>query len=111
MDFAERLNTLMEKRKITAYRLSKETGIPQSMIGRWKQGRQIPTLEKVGVLAEYFNVPTDYFLGRELSAVSIPRESELTDTYFNFAKYAQDDGIDPDDIKAAIDIIKEVRKK
>ena len=36
-------------------------------------------------------------------------ETELKGVYFNFAKEAQENGIDPDDIKLAIETIKKLR--
>lgn len=63
MNFAEQLKSLMAQHEVSAYRISKETGIPQSMIGRWKQGLQTPTVEKIQILANYFDVSVDYLLG------------------------------------------------
>lgn len=45
---------------------------------------------------------------------SLPAEEKrytLDDVYLNFAKEAQADGIDPEDIKAVLDILKKAHKK
>ena len=64
MDFSQRLSSLLIERQITAYRLSKDTGISDSMIARWKSGERSPSLENLLAIADYFDVSIDYLLGR-----------------------------------------------
>ena len=64
MDFSQRLSSLLIERQITAYRLSKDTGISDSMIARWKSGERSPSLENLLAIAGYFDVSIDYLLGR-----------------------------------------------
>lgn len=45
----------------TPYRVSKDTGIAQSVLSDWKNGRCKPKFDKLLILAEYFKVPVDYF--------------------------------------------------
>lgn len=56
------LQILLDSNKITAYRLSKDTGISQATLSDWKNGRSKPKLDKLKIIANYFNVPIDYFL-------------------------------------------------
>jgi repressor LexA len=58
-----KLERLMKNRGITFYRLSKETGISTVSFTNWKQGTYNPSVEKLKILAKYFNVPIEYFLG------------------------------------------------
>lgn len=53
---------LLEKNQITAYRVAKDTGIAQSTFSDWKNGKSNPKINKLIKLAEYFDVPIDYFL-------------------------------------------------
>ncbi len=64
MQFRQRLNELLSARNITAYRLSKDTGISDSMLARWKSGERLPSLENAEALADYFDVSIDYLVGR-----------------------------------------------
>ena len=64
MTFYERLAALMEERKITSYRITLDTKIPNSQISYWKRGKSQPTMENLIKLAEYFNVSLDYLVGR-----------------------------------------------
>lgn len=62
--FAQKLDELLQTLDITQYRLAKETGIPQSGISQYRSGKVEPTLERLVILADYFEVTTDYLLGR-----------------------------------------------
>ena len=64
MTFSERLNRLMEEHKVTAYKLWKETGLPQAVISRYKKGDNVPSVDKAQVIADYFDISVDYLLGR-----------------------------------------------
>ena len=58
----ERFQSLLEKNNVTAYQVSKVTGIAQSTLSGWKTGRSIPKADKLKTIAEHFGVTIDYFL-------------------------------------------------
>ena len=62
--FADVLINLMEKNHLTAYQLSKDTRISESLISNWKSGRQLPNYTSLKILADFFNVSADYLLER-----------------------------------------------
>ena len=64
MEFAERLNELLEEKDITAYRLAKDTGISNGIISAWRHSEKLPAADNLKKLADYFAVSTDYLLGR-----------------------------------------------
>ena len=53
---------LLCKNNVTAYRVAKETGISTATLSQWKHGVSNPKLDKLKILADYFNVSIDYFL-------------------------------------------------
>ena len=53
---------LRNERKLTDYRVSKDTGIPASTLTCWKNGRSTPKIDKIMRLANYFDVPVSIFL-------------------------------------------------
>lgn len=61
--FKEIFISLMEKNNITAYKLSKDTGIPDSLLSNYRTGKKTPSSNNLIILAQYFNVSTDYLLG------------------------------------------------
>ena len=64
MGFFERFNQLLDEHNTTAYRVSKETGISERLVGQWKVGRMKPNLDNLVKLADYFGVSLDYLVGR-----------------------------------------------
>lgn len=58
----EKFAALLEKTNKTAYQVSKDTGIAQSVISDWKSGRSKPKADKLKILADYFGVSIEYFL-------------------------------------------------
>jgi transcriptional regulator with XRE-family HTH domain len=69
---------LLQKKGITAYKLSKDTGIPQSLISVWKKSEQKPASDNLQKLADYFEVTTDYLLGNEKTPL-VNNDEELTE--------------------------------
>lgn len=53
---------LLVKTNKTAYQVSKDTGIAQSVLSDWKNNRSKPKADKLKILADYFGVTIDYFL-------------------------------------------------
>ena len=53
---------LRDEKGVTDYRVAVETGITKSTFTDWKNGRSKPKVDKLKVLADYFNVPIEYFL-------------------------------------------------
>lgn len=53
---------LLEKNNITAYQVSKQTGVSTSTLSEWKNGNYTPKLDKMQKIANFFGVTVDYFL-------------------------------------------------
>lgn len=45
---------LMDNKGVSAYKLSKETGISESVISRWRSGEQSPSVSSLVKVAHYF---------------------------------------------------------
>ncbi len=54
---------LRDEKGLTNYRVSKDTKIARSVFTDWKSGRSKPKVDKLKILADYFGVSVDYFLG------------------------------------------------
>lgn len=63
--FGERLKDLRVKRNLTQdeFGLIFEPPLAQSTVGTYERGVRQPSLENLVVIANYFNVTTDYLLG------------------------------------------------
>lgn len=62
MDIYDRIELLLKKHSISAYKLSKGTGISTGLISQWKNRSQNPSAEKLQKVADYFNVTVDYLI-------------------------------------------------
>jgi len=60
--FKERFVELLQG--TTVYRVSKDTGITNGRMSQWKNAGELPSVENLMKLADYFDVSTDYLLGR-----------------------------------------------
>lgn len=60
--FRARLKQLMDTRKITAYRISKELPCSQTSVTNWLS-KKVPTNATLVRLAQYFDVPIAYLVG------------------------------------------------
>ena len=66
---------LLRQAGVTAYRVSKETGIGASTFSDWKKGRSTPKQEKLRKIADYFGVSVEYLMTGKNSS---PDKAELT---------------------------------
>lgn len=65
MDTFDRIEALLKQRGISAYKLSKDTGISTGLISQWKNRAQKPSAIKLQKVANYFGVTVDYLMGNE----------------------------------------------
>lgn len=56
---------LLNEKGVTAYQVSKSTGISTGSLSDWKNGRSNPKIDKMQKIAEYFGVSVDYLLTGE----------------------------------------------
>lgn len=57
---------LLQKYGVSAYKVSKATGVTQSTLSDWKRGRSTPKSENMKKLSDYFGVSIDYLMtGKE----------------------------------------------
>lgn len=57
---------LLNENGVSAYKVSKYTGITTATLTSWKQGKYVPKQDKLQKIAEYFGVTVDYLMGIEV---------------------------------------------
>ena len=62
--FSSRLRDLRKERKIYQREVGDELGVCYTTVSGYESGRNEPSLELLCHLADYFDVSTDYLLGR-----------------------------------------------
>ncbi len=63
-EFKDRFKQLREEAKLTQIQLADKLGISKGTIGNYESGIRKPRLEDLECIADFFNVDTDYLLGR-----------------------------------------------
>ena len=61
----KKFKALLDKTNKTAYQVAKDTGISTATFTNWKNGVYTPKLDKLKILADYFNVSIEYFIDGE----------------------------------------------
>lgn len=62
--FKTMLRYLRKKKNISQVKLSENLGVSKSTISMYEAGKRQPDFETLNLIAEYFNVSTDYLLGK-----------------------------------------------
>ena len=57
----KKYEALLRKTGKTSYQVSKDTGIGENTLSQWKTGRSKPKVDKLLILANYFDVSVEYF--------------------------------------------------
>lgn len=102
----ERIKILAKENKISLKDLSRTLGWGENTLYKWDT--QSPSVDKIDKVANYFNVSTDYLLGRtDLKRYVIPDERFQT-----FAAHIDDDATEEEieEILAFIEFKKNLKK-
>lgn len=62
--FVERFNQTITDKQLTAYKVSKITGISQGLMNEYKNGVKLPTIRNLIKISDCLNCSVDYLLGR-----------------------------------------------
>lgn len=74
MNLLERIKKLCNQRGISVYQLEEKIEIGRNTIYQWN--KRTPSTEKIQKIADYFNVSTDYLLGRTENPNPLKTEEE-----------------------------------
>ncbi len=67
-DFANVLRQLRNERGLSQQELARLLGISKSAVNMYERGERQPNFETLELIADFFNVDTDYLLGRTNTA-------------------------------------------
>lgn len=59
-----RINELIKEKNITKKEFADAIGASKALVTIWTQGKSLPTVAYLIKIADYFEVSTDYLLGR-----------------------------------------------
>ncbi|MCX7746594.1 MAG: helix-turn-helix domain-containing protein [Clostridia bacterium] len=98
----EKLKELRKEKKITQKDVYDFLKIDQTTYSKYENNKNEPDLDTVKKLADFFNVSTDYLLGRI---------TELENVYFRLSKEATKKGISPEDLKDIMALVEKAKKR
>lgn len=87
----DRIFEIMKEKELTAYRVSKDTGISQASLADWRKGRSKPKIDKLQKLSEYFGVSIQYLTG-ESEQIDDTQQMQAPNGYYvdkETAEYAE----------------------
>ena len=65
MEHSDRILQILDERKISAYRVSKATGISESTFGQWRKNPSSNIYSgNLTLIADFLDCSVDYLLGR-----------------------------------------------
>ncbi|ARK28740.1 helix-turn-helix domain-containing protein [Halalkalibacter krulwichiae] len=64
MEFKDRLKLCRNNKKITQEKLAEKLGIKRPTYAKYETGENLPDITMLNKLADFFEVSTDYLLGR-----------------------------------------------
>ncbi|MBX6333744.1 helix-turn-helix domain-containing protein [Candidatus Saccharibacteria bacterium] len=76
MTLGNRLRALREKRKLTQKELAEKLNIPNQNISNYERDFRQPDYETLQTLADFFDVTTDYLLGRSSNLPQLTKKDE-----------------------------------
>lgn len=83
---------LCQRKGVSVYQVVRATGVPASTMSDWKNGRSVPKVEKLKLLADYFGVSLDYLVtGKETDHepyYSDPESRDIADFLFKNPQYS-----------------------
>ena len=111
---------LLKAKGCSAYQASKATGIAQSTLSDWKNGKSIPKADKIQKIADFFGVSAEYLMtgndGEEGKKYYLNDETaEMAQKLFESRELrvlfdaAQD--ATPEDLKTTYDMLMALKRK
>ncbi len=98
---------LLQLHNVTAYQVSKATGISQSTLSDWKKKRSVPKNDKMQKIADYFGVSLQYLLtGTE----SEPVQPDILDE-IDVAFYGDYKALDDEQKEILRDMVRAMRRR
>lgn len=82
--FSERLKKLRNEKRLSQKELAKELKMSQQTIAKWENNQSTPNPEMIVKIADFFDISTDYLLGRTNEDISIDKIPKQKIRNFNY---------------------------
>jgi ABC-type Mn2+/Zn2+ transport system ATPase subunit len=115
----EIFESLLREKGITAYKISKETGVTQTALSNWKRGKSTPNARNLQKLADYLEVSLDYlmtgntsietFLTPSVQTVQIAQALSKNPTLYQLLEDAKN--ADNEDLETILYVLQALKRK
>ncbi|MEA5003815.1 MAG: helix-turn-helix transcriptional regulator [Christensenella sp.] len=107
--FIERLNELLKEKGVSAHKMSLELGLGKNAYTHWRDRGNLPSGDVLDKIADYFEVSTDYLLGRTENPSPI---NEVAAAHFkNDVDFSDLSEEDKEAVRGVIDALRAKHKK
>lgn len=101
----DRIKLLREEKHLKQEELAKDLSVAPSTIGMYETNKRQPNNDLIIRLAKYFNVSTDYLLGKS----DIRNPEEQIKQEFEFAYHKEMEGLSDEEIADALRFYKQIK--
>lgn len=109
MTFLENVLDLINKKGTNRNKLVSDLNLGKNSFVNWKERGTIPSGDVVAKIADYFNVSTDYLLGK--TSDPSPSDSDVTFDDFSFAFYEETKELTEEDKENLLDMARIFNKR
>lgn len=76
--FAARIKNLRKSKGLNQVQLAEKLGVKKQSISNWENDNIMPSIEMLIRIADFFDVSTDYLLGRDIQETGAPNTLDVT---------------------------------
>lgn len=116
-EFKDRLKQMRQSAGLTQSELAEKLRVSTSTVSMYEVGSRKPSFEILEQLADFFNVDTDYLMGKASRSVyyldpeTVKLAQELKDNPGQRTLFDASKDLSPDDIKVVMTVINGLKKK
>lgn len=109
MTFIEKIDELLKQKGVSAHKMSLELELNKNAVSAWRDRGTVPSGDTISKLADYFEVSTDYLLGRTENPSPI---NEVAAAHFkNDMDFSDLSEEDKEAVRGVIDALRAKHKK
>lgn len=102
--FGQRMKELRQRSNLSQQGLSKIIGVSKSSINMYERGEREPSIDTIKAIADFFDVQTDYLLGKHDDSRSVKRGTKYNKAILDRLRRFQNQyGLDESEVESVID--------
>lgn len=103
--FQAKFNALLQDKAVTQKEIAHICGVSTSTVSTWSQGQNMPRMDKIEKLANYFGLPKSYFIEKDSPTPEPDRK--ITEEEIKAAFFEGSEDLPPEEMAALWDDARE----